>query len=73
VKSSVRLPARGDVPPTRRVLRTSGLLMKRALPVARVGRAAAEGEEDLCQFLLPRCIIYKWHLAPAGSQAARIN
>ena len=47
--------------------------MKRALLVARVGRAAEEGEEDLCQFLLPRCIIYKWHLAPAGSLAARIN
>ena len=54
-------------------MRTSGLLMKHALLVARVGRAAAEGEEDLCQFLLPRCIIYKWHLAPAGSLAARIN
>jgi len=47
--------------------------MKRALLVGRVGRAAEEGEEDLCQFLLPRCIIYKWNLAPAGSLAARIN
>jgi len=47
--------------------------MKRALLVGRVGRAAEEGEEDLCQFLPPRCIIYKWNLAPAGSLAARIN
>jgi hypothetical protein len=67
----VRLPARGDVPPTRRVLRTSGRLMKPALLVVRVDRAAVEDVDDLCQFLLPRCIIYKWHLAPAGSLAAR--
>jgi general stress protein YciG len=39
----------------------------------RVDRAAAEDAGDLCQFLLPRCIIYKWRLAPAGSLAARTN
>ena len=47
--------------------------MKLALPVEKVVRAAAEGVGDLCQFLLPRCIIYKWRLAPAGSLAARIK
>ena len=45
--------------------------MKLALPAARVDKAAAEDAGDLCQFLLPRCIIYKWRLAPAGSLAAR--
>ena len=61
------------MPPTRRELRTNGHLMKLAPRAEKVVRAAVGGAGDLCQFLLRRCIIYKWHLAPAGSLAARSN
>ena len=47
--------------------------MKLALLVAKVVRAAVEVEGAWCQFRLQRCIIYKWHPAPAGSLAARTN
>jgi hypothetical protein len=61
------------VPPTRRELLTNGRLMKLALRAEKVARAAVEAVAALCQFRLQRCIIYKWHPAPAGSLAARTN